>query len=156
YLYQGDGKILLSRRAESAPPQPVSRDGLFRVALRRITSSHDYETGTKNCVATLDVAWEATFQPFYLETKPRDFVLLDAAGKAVPAPPIGSVWAAIDGRMAMPLELPLPALPRSAQKFSLIKGSFQIRGPARMLTFAFGNLDELSKAQNAPKKQEAG
>ena len=93
--------------------------------MRRLTATQDFETGTRGMVATLDVTWEPKFRPFYLETRPRNLVLHDAAGNPVAVSPAGSLLAPVDGKRAATADVSLPALKRPAAKigaknFSLI------------------------------------
>src|SRR5437764_799176 len=62
-------------------------DGHFRTALKRITSFIDPETGETTYSATLEVAWEPTLQPFFLESQPQDLAVIDDQTQK-PLPPI--------------------------------------------------------------------
>ncbi len=148
YLYGPGGKILLTRRAntDKALAQKVSHHGIFRVALRRLVVTSDFETGTRGCTASLEVAWEPHFRPFYLETKPQDLVLRGPDGSPVAVPPASGVWVPVDGRRGATVDLSLPALPRSAETIGLLSGALPVRGTSRMLTFDFDTLDRVEAA----------
>src|SRR5262249_17994956 len=137
YFYRADGRIELVRKPklEKDEPQPVCRSGAFRVALRRLVALRDFETGARGYTASLEVAGEPGFLGFYLETRPQDLRMLDAGNNPVRLPALGSAWTAVDGRRALSIDVTLPALPRSAGKISLLRGTLPVRGPSRLLTF---------------------
>src|SRR5262245_54201218 len=110
YLFRGEGRPALVKRAADARLF-VSHDGIFRVALRRLTATSDFETGSRSTTATLEVAWDPRFLPVYMETKPRALVLHDATGKALPGQAAGSLWSSVDGRIAQAVDVSLPSPP---------------------------------------------
>src|SRR5437016_3098725 len=55
--------------------------------------------------------------------------------------------------MLMELPVHLPAPPRSAGKFGLVKGTFNLFGAGKMLTFTFGKLDD-KNTKGGAKTQE--
>src|SRR5262249_44288393 len=55
-LYQGDGQIALVDGIYR--PFRVSYSGPFRTVVKRLSVSHNFETGAHFCVASLEVAWE--------------------------------------------------------------------------------------------------
>jgi hypothetical protein len=153
-LYSPDGKLALKKRIGKAPlkgPQTVSYDGLFRTSIKGITASIDPETGESTYKASLEVAWEPTLQPFYLETRPQNLVVKFAQGKQLPPVDLGMSVAPVDGRNAFAFETPFPALPREARKIDSVEGKLTILAPSRMLTIAFTDpLDRLEKAAEPP------
>lgn len=145
-LYPSSGRITLVRRpADPSPPQ-VSHDGPFRSALKKVTVSRDLDTGAHTCKIVLEVAWEPRLQPFYLETHPQGLIVRDEGNRPVPVPEPGTSLAAVDGRSALTFEVPLPAPPRTASKLALLEGKLTAIGPSKMLTFAFGTLEQLHDA----------
>jgi hypothetical protein len=50
---------------------PVSYNGVFRIALKRLVASRDLEAANSYLVATLELAWEPHYRPFLLETMPK-------------------------------------------------------------------------------------
>lgn len=157
-LYRGDGRIGLTTllKADKTEKQPISYSGIFRVALRRLVAVRDFETGGRSYRVSLDVAWEPTFQAFYLETQPQKLQMLDAANKPLRLSPAGKSWAPIDGRTALLVDVSLPALPRSADRIGLLSGTFPIRAPSRMLTFSFDQLDHLGRVKDPVVKAAGG
>jgi hypothetical protein len=147
YLFQRNGRVAL---VDGGPEQPVSYSGIFRTSVRRVSSVRDFETDAHYCIVSLEVAWEPGFQPFRLETRPRELVVQDDQGRKLPVP-FESTKEPIDGRLATVLDLRLPAPKRSAGKLGLVKGELAIVGPSQMLTFNLGPLD---KAQGVQQKKE--
>jgi hypothetical protein len=146
YLYPRSGRITLVKRPADRPAPPVSHDGFFRCSVKKIVTSHDFETGAAGCTAFLEVAWEPDLQPLLLETRPQDLRLVDEAGKAAPVTADGSSLASVDGRISLVTEVALPALPRAAKRIGLLEGRLTVIGPSKMLTFTFDTLDKLDKA----------
>ena len=112
-LYTTNGKLALRKRTGKPllkGPQTVSYDGLFRTSIKRLTASIDPETGQTTYSAALEVAWEPTLQPFYLETRPQNLVV-KVADKALPNVDLGKAQAPVDGRNAALFETPFPTLP---------------------------------------------
>ncbi len=137
-----DGHVTLVKRKEKEP-LPISRDGLFRASVKRITAAHDFDTGDSADTAAIEIAWEAHLLPLYLETQPHNFKIVDEAGKGLPATAVGSNLAPVDGRTSFLLELPLPALDRSAKKIGQLQGTLKVIAPSRMLQLKFDPLDQL-------------
>src|SRR5262249_24971295 len=73
-LYEQDGKLAL---VDGYWALPLSFDGIFRVAVKRVQAVHDLEADGRVYEAILEVAWEPGFRPFFLETRPEKFVVLD-------------------------------------------------------------------------------
>ncbi len=154
-----DGSITLVQRKDKEKSQPVSRDGLFRAAIKRITAIHDFDTGSTTYAAAVEVAWEARLQPLFLETQPRGLKVLDAQGKELPVRQEGSSLAPVDGRASFLLDLPLPERDRTAGKFGAIRGTLSVIAPSRMLQLKFDTLDQLEKQAKkgpAPSVAEDG
>jgi len=145
YLSPRDGRISLVKRPGGMTP-PTSYSGPFRLALKRLLVSRDFDSDSRHTTATLEVCWEPTLQPFLLETRPQNLVVKDEAGKVVPWLGQGSSLAPVDGRIALQFDVALPAFPRSAQRIGLVEGEFSATGPSKMLRFNFDTLDALDKA----------
>jgi hypothetical protein len=140
-----DGRVTLVKAKDKDQGATTSRDGLFRAAVKRITAVHDFDTGDSVYTASVEVAWEPWLLPLFLETSPRGFKVKDESGKDLPVREEGSSLAAVDGRTAFLLELPLPALSRDARKIGQIQGSLSVIAPSRMLRLSFDPLDQLEK-----------
>jgi hypothetical protein len=157
YLYPRGGQVSLVKRTAHQPP--VSYDGFFRCSLKRVVELLDLETGADGCTVLLEVAWEPQLQPLLLETRPQNMRLLDDRGTAIPVPNDGSSLAPVDGRIALPSEVALPALPRAARAIGLLEGTLTVVAPSKMLTFTFDTLERLEKARAAgeePRQQKDG
>jgi hypothetical protein len=152
YLYPRSGRVTLVKPPAHRPP--VSYDGFFRCALKKVVASRDLESGTGTCTVFLEVAWEPSLQPLLLETRPQELRLLDEQMRPVPVAADGSAQAPVDGRISLVTELQLPALPRSARRIGLLEGRLSVVAPTRMLTFAFDSPAALARAEaGAPELQ---
>ena len=154
-LYARDGKLALKKRngkPEFKDAQLVSYDGLFRTSIKRISSSIDLETGETTYRAALEVAWEPTLQPFYLETRPQKLIVKDDELKELPALTLGNAKAPADGRNAMQFDTLLPTPPRATKTLARLEGTLSLIAPSKMLAFAFPyTLDEMEKNAKAGK-----
>jgi hypothetical protein len=148
-LYSRDGRLALVRRPSGWREPPLSYSGPFRTALKRVATSLDLETGVSACTATLEVAWEPTLEPLYLQTGPRGLTVRDDRGRSLPAPREGGETPPVDGRLALTFEVPLPAAPRGAARLALLEGKLSAVAPSKSLTFDFGPLDRLAGAPDS-------
>jgi hypothetical protein len=163
-LYTTDGKLALRKRTGKPPlkgPQTVSYDGRFRTAIKRITGFIDPETGETTYSATLEVAWEPTLQPFFLDTQPQGLVVIDdQTQKALPAISLGHEKPFVFRRNATTFETLLPSPPRGAKTLQLMEGKLSIITPTRMLTFSFDpsldKLEQMVKDKKTPKAERDG
>jgi hypothetical protein len=136
--------IALTKRA-SPKPAAVSHSGPFRVAVKKINSSVDLDTGVRTCTAALEVAWEPSLQPLFLETRPQKFVVKDDRGAEQPTPAEGSSMVPVHGVIAETFTVPLPPLSRDVKQIGLLQGDLSALGPSKMLTFTFDGLDQIEK-----------
>jgi hypothetical protein len=144
-LYARDGRLTLARRPTGYVEPPLSYSGLFRAAIKRITASRDLESGVTTCTAKIEVAWEPTLEPLLLETSPRALTVHDDRGHPLPCREEGSLMAAVDGRLALEFDVPLPTVPRSVPTFGLIEGKLSAVAPSKMLSFTFDTLERLAE-----------
>jgi hypothetical protein len=124
---------------------PISYHGIFRIALKRLVSSLDFEMSARRLMATIEVAWEPPYRPFLLETRPRKLIVTNEKNQTVAVKEEGGGQAPVEGKLATTFELPLPFVPRPETRLNLIQGEIAIVGASRMLTFSFGSLEELQK-----------
>jgi hypothetical protein len=154
-LYARDGKLALKKRTEKPAfknAQLISYDGLFRTSIKRISSVVDLETGETTYRAALEVAWEPTLQPFYLETRPQKLIVKDEQMNELPAVNLGNAKAPADGRNALLFDTLLPTPPRTTRTLGRVEGTLFIIAPSKMLKFSFpSTLDELEKNAKAGK-----
>ncbi len=140
-----EGKIALVKRSAEDHTR-ISTSGPFRIALKGISVSRDLESGSHQAKGQVEVVWEPSLQPFYLETRPHDLVVKDNQGNPLPDMGLGSSLAPVDGRIALLFEVPLPAPPRAVSRLSIVEGRLSSIVPTRMLRFRFGSLDQIEQA----------
>lgn len=150
-LYPTSGRIALARRGPNYRVPPISYDGRFRLSVKKVTTTRDLEVsddapGRGSTNVAIEIAWDPELQPLYLETRPHAVRLVDDKNNRLTVPDDGSSLAPVDGRIALGLDLHLPALPRSVSKISSLEGQLSMIGPSKMLTFHFDRLDKLAKA----------
>jgi hypothetical protein len=136
-VYQGDGRIALVDGTYRE--LPVSYSGVFRTVVKSLVLMQNFDTGTKNGVAHLEVAWEPRFEPLYLEQKPASVCYAKGKGQAT-FQQGGRSPVAVHGRSYLDFKVEFPAPDRSTLKVDLIKGSLSLLTPSKMLTFTFENL----------------
>jgi hypothetical protein len=140
-FYPRNMRVALEPRPAKAAPQPVSYAGPYRIALKRVTNFHDFETDTTACVGALEVSWEPQALPLLLErTQPKVTARAGKEERTLPAE--GSSWAnaAVDGRFTTTLDVRFPAMPRDAKKFDRVEGAVQVIAPTRMAHLDLGPL----------------
>jgi hypothetical protein len=138
-----EGRIQLIPRKKDAPPPQLSYSGPFRLALKRLGTSLDLDTGTHTCTGQIEVAWEPPLLPLFLETRLQGLEVRDAREQVLPFPSGGKSQASVDGRIGLTIEDPLPVLPRTEKTLGRIQGHLTAVVPTKMLTLRFGDLDGL-------------
>jgi hypothetical protein len=157
-LYGPVGKLALKKRIGKAPAMGVvSYDGLFRTSIKRITPTIDLEIGETTYWATIEVAWEPTLEPFYLDTVPQN-LSVTALGEKDPVPTINlgkSKDEPADHRTSVTFQTMIHPLPRSAKSIGVMSGNLSIIAPSKMVTFTFdGTLKDIDKAGQAVVKKD--
>ena len=122
----------------SAPPTPASVDGPFRVAVSKVESRYDFDTGSAVTDITLDVHWEPRFPVFRLDAQPTVTTVADdrggritahtAKGKATPRGFLHATTVRLTG------------VPRAASRLTHLAGTFTVTAAERMLPFVFDDL----------------
>jgi hypothetical protein len=148
YLYRGKIALIDGPHRET----PVSYEGIFRVALERLTAEQDFKTGSRTLLARLEIAWEPRFRPFLVDTRPQSLIIEDDKGRRLPAEEAGGGKSAVENPNAVTIDLRLPAPPRAASGLNLLKGSLGVVGPSKMAEFTFDTLDQL--VNNAPAREK--
>jgi hypothetical protein len=145
-----DGKLALS----DGPYQllPVSYNGLFRVAVRRLDAIHDLEANTQLCLLYLQVAWEPRFRPLLMETQPDDLTVEDDKGHLLEIPEGGKGMAPVGQRAAADVRLRVTAPHRSAARLGVLKGTLSAMAPSKTLTFTLDKLTAIPK-QGPPRRE---
>jgi hypothetical protein len=152
--YQPDSSVALVPKALHTVP--VSYDGIFRSAVRRLDLSRDLETGTRGGIAHVEVAWEPRFLPLLLEV--RSYALTfapDAAGKKLQVKRQGTGMQDVHGRTAVEVELPFAAPERSSPAVALLKGEFTVIGAPGLTPVRFDRLSPIGKGGKRSAKATA-
>jgi hypothetical protein len=139
-LYREDTKLALGDGPYRA--LPISYSGIFRVTVNRLVAERDLVTDTHQYRATLEVAWQPGFRPFFIETRPSSIVVQDEKQRTLDTIEEMPGRDDVKARTAT-IDVRLPAPPRSATKLGLLKGNAAIIGPKKWLTFAFDDLGKL-------------
>jgi hypothetical protein len=134
-LHARDGGMALAKRQAGWHQPLVSYSGLFRTTLNSISAKLDLETGARNYMGSLEVAWEPRLLPLLLETRPRLRIATDNASSLAP----------VDGHTSLAIDVPLPPVARSVSKLSLLEGELYAIAPTKMLTFTFDSVDQGQK-----------
>jgi hypothetical protein len=148
YLHGETGHIALVTRPASYCLPPTSYDGPFRIQLKRATITRDFETLSSTCKLSLEVAWEPTLEPIFLQTQPQGLRLHDGTGKAVPVLPTGSSLADVEGRLTTEVGITLPG---GFDRLGLLEGKLTAVAPTKMLEFSFGDL-QMASTQGAHRR----
>jgi hypothetical protein len=158
-LYPTSGRIVLAKRGADYRRPPTCYDGRFRLSVKKITTSRDLEISDQNArggatTLVVEAAWDPELLPLYLETRPRALRLVDDGNNVQTLPDEGSSLAPVDGRIALAVDLQLPALPRRVKTIRSLEGELSMIAPSKMLTFTFDLLDRLGAAKaNDPERQ---
>jgi hypothetical protein len=151
------GYIALEPRA-SRNRQPVAYSGPFRLAVKEVKATLDFDRGKRSYVAAVEVSWEPRLLPIFLESRPHDVVAIDDKGARHTVPGLGSSPSPVDGRIAEMVVLPLPVVPRTVGSFQRIQGKLTAIAPTRMIEFKLPSLARLrdSDDETDRKRSESG
>src|SRR5262245_7891638 len=152
-LYQRGGAIALADGPHVR--MPVCYDGLFRIAIKRITALYDLETDARAYLATLEVAWEPRLRPLFLESRPQGLTVVDDAKANLHLDDDTGGKLPVSGKIATTVDVRLPAPPRKAARLALLKGSMTLVGSTKVLEFEFDTLAK-EKAAKEPKQTKDG
>ncbi|MBV9124162.1 MAG: hypothetical protein JO112_12460 [Planctomycetes bacterium] len=152
-LYEKDGHLAL--REGPYLVCPLSSQGPFRVAVKRLDLIRDWETAGHFGTAHLEIAWEPTLQPLFFQTRPDALVVQGAPGQVLKVVDSSSGLESVAGRSAVEVPVRLEAPPRTTPGLTLLQGSFSLVGPTTMLTFTLDDLAAVKGGQpNLQKTQE--
>lgn len=158
-LYPTSGRIVLSKRDADYRLPPICYDGRFRLCAKRVTASRNLEMSGENgrggaTNLVVEVAWDPELLPLYLETRPHGLRLTDDRNNTQTIADEGSALTPVDGRIAVEIDLHLPALPRRVAAIRSLEGKLSMIGPSKMLTFTFETLARLAQTKaNDPERQ---
>lgn len=156
-LYERGGGVALREGPNQA--MPISYDGLFRIAIRRLDLTRIIDPEAHFCTATLEIAWEPRFQPFFIQVDPDALEVKDDKGNPLTnlTDQQGAKGQSTVGRRnALELEVRVPAPKRTSSCFSSFKGAMSVIGPTKMLTFTFDKLGRIEKRPEARRQTIEG
>jgi hypothetical protein len=153
-FFTGDGSIGLMDADMTMPnvapdmPRPAAVEprvvytGPFRVQLRQILLSRDFQTGLSRANAQMEVAWEPRLRPMLLALRSSDVAITDDQGRAVePALSEESTSTVIrPENPAAELNLNLAAPERSASRLAKLRVRADVTLPAGVQTVRFASL----------------
>ena len=148
--YTGDGTIGLMtggmmESVAGMPPRPkpmVLYSGPFRVELKQIAITRDFNVAQPTATAQFEVLWEPRLRPMLLGIKNEDLVITDDQGRAV-APQVEGESGEVPlraGNCVAEINLALASPERSATKLASFKVKGSITVPAGMKLFRFPTL----------------
>jgi hypothetical protein len=132
-----EGLVALQRPSATDRRPPVSYDGPFRTRILRVTSSRELDSDRRSCTVGLEVTWTPTLRPLFMESQAQQVRLRNSKGQDVPVAAEGASLVPVDGRLVLPIDVTLPALPRSEAHLGLLEGKLLAVAPSQMLRFAF-------------------
>lgn len=154
-LYERDGTVAIQDGPHRA--FPISYSGIFRIAVRRVTATHDLDNDSRMTNVQLEIAWQPGFRPFFLETKPASIEAQDDKGRFLDVRDEESGRSQItDARLFTTLNVSLPSPPRGTARLGLLKGKCVLIGPTKWLTFKFPTLEEIKKNKKVGEVTEDG
>jgi hypothetical protein len=124
---------------------PVSYSGPFRTVAKRITMTRDFETDGRYCVVQLEVAWEPTLVPFYLDQGAGSVSLPDGMGHNQTTPLAGKGPMPAHGRTFLDFSVRFPAPKTPTARLNLLRGQLTLVASLKMLTFTFPDLAEAAR-----------
>ena len=137
----------------TGPPVPSSVDGPFRIAVNRVESRLDFDTGTHVTDVTLDVHWEPRFPVIRLDAGPTITAITDDVGSELAVPTAAFKAAPVGYRHTATVRV--RGVPRKATKLTRLAGSFTVTAAPGVLPFAFADLSSPA-AGTLPKGVDAG
>lgn len=152
YLYGKDGKVALMDGPHL--DMPVSYNGVFRIAVKRLMAVRDLEAESHVWILHLEIAWEPRFQPLFLEMQPDSVVVQDAKGTTLKNIPAGSGRVPVARPVAVETQLRVEGPAKPTDKIGLLKGGFNVVGPSKMLTFTFDKLTAIDRSKPAQALKE--
>ncbi len=141
-LYQPDGKVALVDGPISK--QQVQLHGPFMVAVKRIDTRLDFETGTRTGRLGLEIAWEPRFQPYLIEVGKLTFTASEPGATDASGPVF------VTERNAREFDVAFAAPGRGVAALVNVAGHFVVTMPSKSLAFTF------AKAEAGVKKVSDG
>jgi hypothetical protein len=141
-FHSGDGSIGIKPAMTGGNVPPVQYTGPFRIELKQIGLTRDFEAGPALATIQLEVAWEPRLRPMLLKLKADELKVLDDRGKEV-KPQMAMEAEEVVVRPENPvseINLNLQAPDRAATKLKSLKVKAELTIPAGIKTFRFPNL----------------
>jgi hypothetical protein len=138
----GDGSIGIKPAMTAGKAAPLQYAGPFRIQLKQIGTTRDFEAGSALATVQLEVAWEPRLRPMLLKLKADELKVLDDKGKEV-KPQMNDESDEIVVRPENPvaeINLNLQAPDRSASKLNNLKVKAELTIPAGIKVFRFPSL----------------
>jgi hypothetical protein len=150
-FHTGDGSVGLKPAMTAGGTTPVQYTGPFRVELKKIGLTRDFEAGTTLATIELDAAWEPRLRPMLLKLQAEGLKVIDDRGNEVkPQMQMASDEVVVrpDNPVAE-INLNLQAPDRAASKIKSLRVKAELTIPAGIKVFRFPSLAQ----QNATVKQ---
>lgn len=134
----------------------VCHSGVFRVEVRRLSSTVEVSSQSRLTRVALDLAWEPGLRPLLLNPRPESArVSLVGQGAEAGRAQAGGATA-VQGKTATTLEIQLTGIPREAKSIDSLQGELIAIAASRMLTFRFETLDSLQSRPATRKREDDG
>jgi hypothetical protein len=146
-----DGSVGLKPAMTAGATPPVQYTGPFRVELKKIGLTRDFEAGSTLATIELDAAWEPRLRPMLLKLQAEELKVVDDRGKEV-KPQMNMASDEIVVRPENPvaeINLNLQAPDRAASKIKSLRVKAELTIPAGIKVFRFPSLAQ----QNTTVKQ---
>lgn len=153
-VFERDMKIALTDGPFLA--LPTSYDGMFRIRVKRIQIAHNLETDSRQALFTMEIAWEPSFQPLFIEGQADDLYIEDEKGRTVELPEPNRGQVSTSKRNAIEVIVRTTAPQRNAASLKVLKGKLTVTGPSEVLTFSWDKLAKIDKKADYQKKTNKG
>lgn len=125
------------KRADGMKPAASTVDGPFRIVVKKVVSTKDFDTGLNEYQVHLEVQWEPRFPVYLIDSEPA-VKSASAAGKPLAAEaPTGRV---LPTGYFHPAVVRFSSMPRGATKIDSLSGSFRVVAAEKFLSVEFADL----------------
>jgi hypothetical protein len=150
-FHSGDGSIGLKPAMTAGSTPPIQYTGPFRIELKQIGLTRDFESGPALATIQLEAAWEPRLRPMLLKLTSDELKVIDDRGKEVkPQMDMASDEVVVrpDNPVAE-INLNLQAPERAASRIKSLRVKAELTIPAGIKVFRFPSLAQ----QNTTVKQ---
>jgi hypothetical protein len=149
-LREEDGKVTLREGPFRA--LPTSYNGMFRVTVLRLSTTRDLDRDVHECTVDMEIAWEPRFHPLFRQSQAENLVVQDDKGVALKSVVRdGGGRLPIRNKLTADVQVLLEAPRRGVNHLGLLKGSFSIVGPSKMLGVTFDTLTKVDRSTPVEK-----